>query len=412
MGIFNNFFGLEPTEQKSTTVITTQEVELPQHSSEEVRAQLGANDGFGPYTPIQISAVFSCARVIAEGLAQVPCLLQKRSKSGGFEAAVEHPLYRLLNRAPNSFMTAYEFREWMGFHLALLGNAFVFVIRNHLQQPIEFLPIPAGAVKVNQPDANWTVTYEFGGKVYSNRQIWHLKGPSWNSFDGMSPQVVAARAIGLAADLEAFGSQVFRNGSRPSGILSTENNLDEDKRLAMQSAWNAQQAGIANAHRTPLLTNGLKFVPIQTTPDDAQFIESRRYQIEEICRIMRVDPLMVQQATNSASYASIEQRFLAHLTHCLKPMFARFEQSAEVNLLTEAEQAQGFRVHFDTRDLSLGTSLDRANYYGIMRQNGLLTINECREHEGLDRSNNETADLLTPSANLFGPDGQASSASD
>lgn len=409
MGIFNTFFGIVP-ESKSATVITTQLVDLPSHSAEEVRADLAGANATGPYSAIQISAVFACARVIAEGLAQVPCLLQRRSTTGGFEQALDHPLYRLLNRAPNAFMTAYEFREWLGLHLALLGNAFVFVSRNSKGQPIEFLPIPAGAVSVRQ-NPDWSVVYDYGGKTYDNRTIWHLKGPSWNSYDGMSPQIVAARAIGLASDLESFGSQVFRNGSRPSGILSTAADITDEKRAAMQKAWNTQQAGIANAHRTPLLTNGLTFTPIQTTPDDAQFIESRRYQIEEICRIMRVDPLMVQQATNSASYASIEQRFLAHLTHCLKPMFARFEQSAEVNLLTVEEQANGYRVHFDTRDLSLGTSLDRANYYGIMRQNGLLTINECREHEGLDRSNDTFADALTPSANLFGVDKPANPAS-
>jgi HK97 family phage portal protein len=213
---------------------------------------------------------------------------------------------------------------------------------------------------------------------------------------------MAARALGLAHDLETFGSELFRNGSRPSGILSTDQKLTAEQLADMTKSWNDNQSSVANAHKTAILGAGLTFQPLQTTADDAQFIESRRYQTEEICRIMRVDPLMVQQSTNTASYGSIEQRFLAHLTHTLAPWYQRIEQSAECNLLTPAEQRDGYRVILDTRSLTLSVALDRAQYYGQMRQNGLMTINECRDHAGLDRSDDPLADKLTPSANLFG----------
>lgn len=150
------------------------------------------------------------------------------------------------------------------------------------------------------------------------------------------------------------------------------------------------------------MTGGMKFTQMQANANEAQFIEARRLQVEEICRVMRVDPVMIYQSIGSASYASIEQKHLAHLTHTLKPTFARFEQSAEVNLLTREELAAGYRVNLDDRNLGLATANERATYYAQMRQNGLMTINECRDHEGLERSTDPLADKLQPSANLFG----------
>ena len=409
MGMFdliNAAFGA-PIERKSgTEVITTATVNLPTRSASEVRRDLEAGVGYGGLNAIQISAVFACARVIAEGLAQIPCILQKRSPSGGHEAAFEHPLYDLLARAPNSFMTSFEFREWIGFQLALLGNAYVFVSRDTQGRAIELIPLANGMVSQTNPDFG-EVVYRLnvaGQPVYSNANVWHLKGASWDGLTGMSPQVIAARAIGLASDLEQFGSQLFRNGARPAGLLTTDQTLTTEQMAALSTAWNEQQAGVSNAHKTAILANGLSFESMQTTADDAQFILSRRYQIEEIARIMRVDPLMIQQATDSASYSSIEQRFLAHLTHTLAPVFARFEQSAEVNLLTRVEQKAGYRIHLDSRSLSRGSAKERADYHAVMIQNGIETVNEARDDFGLDRSTDPKADELRAAANLYGPD--------
>ena len=400
-----------PVERKTgTEVITTQVINLPPNrSSAEVRNDLAAGVGYGGLNAIQISAVFACARVISEGLAQIPCILQRRSSKGGHEAALDHPLYDLLARAPNSFMTSFELREWIGFQLALLGNAYVFVSRDNQGRAIELIPLPHGSVSMTNP-AFGEVVYRLnvtGQPLYSNLNIWHLKGASWDGLSGMSPQMIAARAIGLASDLEAFGSQLFRNGSRPSGLLTTDQALSPEQMGDLSRAWNEQQAGIGNAHKTAVLANGLEFRSMQTTADDAQFIQARRYQIEEICRIMRVDPLMVQQATDSASYSSIEQRFLAHLTHTLAPWFARFEQSAEVNLLTRAEQKAGYRIHLDTRSLSRGSAKERADYHAVLLQNGIETLNEARDDFGLDRSDDPAADELRPAANLYGDTNRA-----
>ncbi len=401
LSFFNQQLGLE---RKATEVITTTSIDLPNRSVSDIRIDLQNGVGGASLNALQISAYYACARVIAEGLAQVPCIVQKRSASGGHEPARDHPLYDLLSRRPNSFMTSFEFREWLGFQLALAGNAFVFVARDTKGRPIELIPLAPGSVAVSSPEFG-EVVYRLnvsGQPVYSANNIWHVKGASFDGVSGVSPQFLAGRALGLAHDLETFGSELFRNGATPSGILTTDKEVTAEQYTQMKESWQRSQSGVGNAHKTAVLTGGLKFQQMQTTADDAQFIESRRYQTEEICRIMRVDPLMVQQSTNTASYGSIEQRFLAHLTHTLAPWYQRFEQSMECNLLTPAEQRDGYRVILDTRSLTLSVALDRASYYASMRQNGLMTINECRDHAGLDRSDDPLADKLTPSANLFG----------
>lgn len=399
MGMIKEWFGFSPagTEQKS---ITTAIVSLPNRPTSDVRADIAANEGYDGLSAIAITAVFACARVIAEGLAQVPCILQVRSDAGGYEPAFDHPLYNLLNRAPNNFMTALEFREWIGFRLALTGNAYVFVSRDTKGRPIELLPVHESQLAVDTQTSG-EVYYRFDGQLYTNKTIWHLKGASFDTVSGLSPQKIAARAIGLASDLETFGSQLFRNGSRPSGLMSTDEKLDQTQYEMLVKAWTENYSGLQNAHKTAFLTGGMKWQSMQTNANEAQFIEARRFQIEEICRVMRVDPIMIQQATDSAAYASIEQRFIAHQTHTLNPMYARFEQSAEVYLLSKEEQ-KTHRIHLDSRAMLRGNAADRASYYNTMRSIGAMTINEVRDNEGMNRSSDPLADALTPAANLFG----------
>jgi HK97 family phage portal protein len=388
-----------PVETKSDSNLTI--YDLVDRSPADIRRDIANGVTYAGIGGLHVSTVFACARVIAEGLAQIPCLLQRRSATGGYENATDHPLFNLLNRAPNDYMTSFEFREWIGFQLALTGNAFVLINRGIRNRPVELIPLPSGSVTLNT-GTEGIVTYNLKNRTYTKARIWHIKGASLDTCTGLDPRAVAARAIGLASDLESFGSQLFRNGSAPSGVLTTDQNLSAEQQIALSAAWNAQQAGVQNAHKTAVLGNGLEFQKIQTNANEAQFIESRRYQTEEICRVMRVDPIMIGQNIGSASYSSIEQRFLAHTTHTLSPYYQRFEQSAEATFLTDEEVAAGYRVHLDSRSLMKGNATDRATYLTTMISAGIMTRNEGREFEGLDRVNDESADTLTPAANLFG----------
>lgn len=399
---FLNWLTATATETKSDTTPLT----VPANAT-PAQIRLDIAGGYGDLSGAswEVATFWACARVIAEDLAKVPALIQRRSRDGGHEYATDHPLFRLFATAPNSYQSSFDLREWIGFQLALEGNAYLYLSRDTRGRVIELLPLPHGSVTVENPTLG-EVRYRIGtidDRLYDQTNVWHIKAASRQSITGDNPRFIAARSLALSQALETFGMNLFLNGSRPSGILTTDQPLKPEEYATIIGAWNARNAGVENAHRTALLSNGLKFQAMQTQANDAQFIEARRYQTEEICRLMRVDPLMIQQATTSAAYASVEQRFLAHAQNTLEPIYVRFEQSANRALFTPAEQAQGYRLHLDRRSLTRGSANDRAMYYGQMKQNGLMTTNEIRDAEGLDRFYDPEADKLMPAANLYGP---------
>jgi HK97 family phage portal protein len=232
--------------------------------------------------------------------------------------------------------------------------------------------------------------------------MWHIRGPSWNGYLGLDAVYFARNAIGLSLATEEYGSALFANGARPGGILTSDQQLKPETVAAIKAAWTASQEGSGNAMKTALLHGGLKYTPLSFNSDEAQFNETQKRAVHNICAAFRVNPIMVMQTEGTATYASVEQMFLAHLTHTLMPWYERFEQSAEVNLLTKQEQDQGYYVKLEAKGLMRGTAKERAEYMQIMRQNGALTVNEWRESEDMDRSDDPEADKLRPAANLYG----------
>lgn len=359
-------------------------------------------------TALELTTVLGCSRVIAEGIAQVPWKLYQRGDQRGRREATEHPLHYLLKRRPNEWQTSFEFREQIGFHLVLTGNAYVFVSRRANGEILELLPYEPGSVTVTRNSdmsLSYALTLKDGRRVsVPPANMWHIRGPSWNGYLGLDAVHLARNAIGLALATEEFGSSLFANGARPGGLLSTEQVLNPEKIAEIQKSWKASQAGSGNAMKTALLTGGLKYTALSQTADEAQFNETRKRAIHDICAAFRVNPIMVMQTEGTASYASVEQMFLAHLTHTLMPWFERIEQSAEINLLSRQEQRDGYYTKLEAKGLMRGTAKERAEFNQIMRQNGVITVNEWRESEDMDRSNDPGADELRPAANLYGPE--------
>ena len=358
-------------------------------------------------TALSVTTVLCCARVRAEGLAQVPCRVFQKLPNGGRREAVDHPLHRLLHRRPNDFQTAFEFREQIGFHLALCGNAYVFKLLGTDGKLLELLPYDPGAVTVKRA-GDYAVTYAI--KLSDGRSMdvpaanmWHIRGASWNGYMGMAMLDMARNAVGLALAAEEFGSELFANGARPSGVLSTDGTLGPAQAAEVKAAWNEAQTGSGNRLKTAVLQGGLKWQSISQTADEAQFIEARKLQVVEICRAMRVLPIMAMHQDGTAAYASVEQMFLAHVTHTLAPDFERFEQSAEVNLLSEKDQKDGYYIELVESGLMRGTAKDRADFGAIAMQNGGMTRNEFRDTIDLPRSDEADADKFIPSVNLYGP---------
>lgn len=359
-------------------------------------------------TALELTTVLACCRVIAEGIAQVPFKLFRRDEVHGRVEASGHPLYDILKLQANEFgQTSFELREQIAFHLALTGNAFVFINRRRNGEIAELLAYEPGCVTVTRGtdmSLSYAVTVDGGRRVIvPPENMWHIRGPSWNGWMGLDMVRQIRNAIGLSLATEEYGSALFANGARPGGLLSTDQVLNQETTTQLLTAWRAAQSGSGNAMKTALLSGGLKYQALSYSADEAQFNETRKRVLHDICAAFRVNPIMVMQTEDTTAYASVEQMFLAHLTHTLMPWFQRLEQSANVNLLTRAERREGYYAKLEEKGLMRGTAKERAEYNQIMRQNGVITANEWRESEDHDRSADPMADRLMTAANLYGP---------
>jgi HK97 family phage portal protein len=360
-------------------------------------------------TALETSVVLSAGRVIAEGMAQVPCKVFKRNPDGSRTEAVDHPLYELLTLQPNEYQTAFEFIEQIGLHLALCGNAYVLKNRVGIDRRMaELLAFEPGCVIVTRnPDysLSYQITTPAGERIgVSQADMWHIRGPSWSGYVGLDMVYQARNAIGIGLATEEFGSGLFKNGARPGGLLIAKTALNPETATQLKEAWKQAQAGPGNAMSTALISGDIDYKPLAQTAEEAQFIETRKMVVHEVCRFMRVLPIMVMQSDDTTSYSSVEQMFLAHLTHTLMPWYRRVEQSITVNLLTPKEREEGFYVKFMAAGMMRGTAKERAEYLQIMRQNKIISANEWRDIEDMDRSTDPEADTLIGAANLYGPE--------
>lgn len=352
------------------------------------------------------STGLACARVITEGVSQVPFRLMKEDASGK-KPAIDHPLFNLLYRRPNPWQTSFEFRETVCLHALLTYNAFVFVNRAGIRREIkELIPIEPGRVTVEQLD-DYRLQYKVRGKngqeqTFSQDAIWHIRGPSWNSWQGMDAVKMTREAIGLTVAIERDQSHLYKNGLRTSGTYSMEGTLTEDQYKGLRKFIKDYQADEGGG---PLiLDRSAKYLSETMKGVDAQTLESRRMQVEEICRGFRVMPIMVGHADKTATYASAEQMFLAHVVHTLSPWYKRIEESADVNLLTPEDIAAGYYTKFNANALMKGAAKDRAEFYakalGSGGSKGWMTQNDVRGLEDLDKSDDPDADKLPqPAAN-------------
>ena len=345
-------------------------------------------------TALKVSAVFGCVRVISEGVAQVPFKLMQETKSDPSVSrhpqrnpATDHPLYDLLHRKPNGWQTSFEFRETLLIH-ALLAPKGAFAFKNYIdvgsrgRRIGELILLNPTRVEVVQND-DWTLTYKVRGKTGSVQEfpqeaIWHLRGPSWDGFTGMDVLSLAREAIGLAISTEESHAGLHANGVRPSGIYSVDGTLKEDQYKALKKWIEDEGAGAEKAGTVMLLDRNAKFVSQAMNGVDAQHLETRAHQSVEVCRFFRVLPLMIGHSDKTQTFASAEQMFLAHVVHTLMPWYERVQQSADVNLLTDQERAQGYYTKLFETGLLRGAMKDTAEYLYRLTMGGLMERNEGR----------------------------------
>lgn len=340
---------------------------------------------------LAVSTVFACVQKLADGVSTIPCkLFIKDSVSGTRAPAVDHSLFDVLGNVANPWQTSQEYRQTLMFHVALTGDHFAFVNRIR-GQVTELIPILPGQVTVEQ-QAGLNVVYkvQINGQVrlFPSEAIFHVRGASWDSLVGLEPIAFAREAIGLGLATEEAHARLHKNGVRTSGLYSVEGDLDIEgfKRLR---AWIAQNyEGDQNFLKPMILDKRAQFTPIAMTGVDAQHLETRRFQVEEICRMFGIQPTIIGHTDKTATYASAEQMFLAHAVHTLRPWHEKIAATMQHQLLTKAERQQGYYVKFIDSALLRGDAKSRAAYYQAALGTGgapaWMTPNEIRELEELD----------------------------
>ena len=340
---------------------------------------------------MQMTAVYSCVRILAEAIAGLPIHLYRYTDAGGKEKALDHPLYMLLHDEPNPEMSSFVFRETLMTHLLLWGNAYAQVIRNGKGEVIALYPLMPNKMTVDR-DANGQLYFQYqrsieevGGKsetvTLKPSDVLHIPGLGFDGLVGYSPIAMAKNAIGLAIATEEFGSKFFANGAAPSGVLEHPGTIKDPQRV--REAWQSQFGGSQNSGKIAVLEEGMKYTPISISPEQAQFLETRKFQINEIARIFRVPPHMLADLEKS-SFSNIEQQSLEFVKYTLDPWVIRWEQSIQRTLLTPEEKKSYF-VKFNVEGLLRGDYQSRMNGYATARQNGWMSANDIRELENLDR---------------------------
>ena len=358
---------------------------------------------------MQMTAVYSCVRILAEAVAGLPLHLYKYTDGGGKEKAIDHPLYRLLHDEPNPEMSSFVFRETLMTHLLLWGNAYAQVIRNGKNEIIALYPLMPNKMTVDRDsEGHLYYTYYRGDdeaikkKEYAvtlqPRDVLHIPGLGFDGLVGYSPIAMAKNAIGMAIACEEFGAKFFANGAAPSGVLEHPGTIKDPSRV--RDAWQSQFGGSSNSGKVAVLEEGMKYTPISISPEQAQFLETRKFQINEIARIFRVPPHMVGDLEKS-SFSNIEQQSLEFVKYTLDPWVTRWEQSIQRILLTAEEKSKYF-VKFNLDGLLRGDYQSRMNGYAIGRQNGWMSANDIRELENLDRIPTEDGgDLYLINGNML-----------
>lgn len=341
---------------------------------------------------MQMTAVYSCVRILAEAIAGLPLQLYRYTDTGGKEKAIEHPLYLLLHDEPNPEMTSFIFRETLMTHLLLWGNAYAQIIRNGKNEVLSLYPLMPNRMTVDR-DEHGRLYYSYqmqtddgadmkqGTVVLSPQDVFHIPGLGFDGLVGYSPIAMAKNAIGLAIATEEYGSKFFANGATPGAVLEHPGLIKDPEKV--RESWNAAFRGSGNANKVAVLEEGMKYTPISIAPEQAQFLETRKFQIDEIARIFRVPPHMIGDLEKS-SFNNIEQQSLEFVKYTLDPWVCRWEQAMNRSLLNEKEKS-GYFIKFNVDGLLRGDYQSRMNGYAVGRQNGWLSANDIRELENMDQ---------------------------
>jgi len=371
----------------------------------------GSNSGkmVNERTAMQTTAVYACVRLLAESIAGLPVHLYQYNGDGGQERVINHPLYAILHDAPNPEMTSFIFRETLMGHLLVYGNAYAQIIRDGRGKVLGLYPLLPNRMKVSRaPNGEIVYAYdrdseesrvdpERGTVVLRYDEVLHIPGLSFDGLIGYSPIAVAKNAIGMAIATEEYGASFFANGAMPGGVLEHPGVVKDPGKV--RESWNAAYKGSGNAHRIAVLEDGMKYNQIAIPPEQAQFLQTRRFQLNEIARLFHVPPHMIGDLEKS-SFNNIEHQSLEFVKYSLNPWVIRWEQAMMQSLLLPSEKSKYF-IKLNVDGLLRGDYGRRMAGYATARQNGWLSANDIRGLENLNRiPAEEGGDLYLVNGNM------------
>jgi len=353
------------------------------------------------------SAYYSGVSFRARTVAQVPLIVYERLEPRGKQRAADHQLYELLHDSPNPEMTAFDFKEALEGHVWTWGNAYAEIEWDPRKQvPTALWPLRPDMMHVSRDDKTKAIVYRYtlpgGGSVeLPASKILHLHGFGFDGLVGYDPITLHREAIGLGKAMEKFGATFFGNGSSLSGVLTHPNRLSDTARKNMKESWDKAHTGLSNQHRITILEEGVSWAQIGIPPENAQFLESRKFQVREMARILHLPPHIIADL-DQATFSNIEQQSLELVMYHLMPDFIRWEQAAKLRLLPGAENKKYF-TEFLVVGLLRGDTATRYKAYAVGRQWGWLSANDIRELENMNPLPDDQGDIYMVPLNMTTP---------
>ncbi len=318
-------------------------------------------------------------------------LYRMKDGTNAKERAVDHPLYKLLYRQPNPEMTSFSFRETMMTHLLLWGNSYAQIIRDGKNNVLALYPLLPEYVETDRDEKGqiYYIYHAYTDEVPGEQnkdiyfrydEVFHVPGLGFNGLVGFSPIAMMKNSLGTTLAVEKYGSSFFRNGAQPSGVLEHPGVLKNPEKI--RENWSDVYGGANNAHKVAVLEEGMQYKAISLPPEDSQFLSTRQFGVNEICRIFRVPPHMVQDLEH-ATFSNIEHQSIDFVVHTLTPWLVRFEQAIIKDLLLPDEQDLYF-PKFNVDGLLRGDYQSRMQGYATGISNGFLSPNDIHRLENMD----------------------------
>lgn len=329
---------------------------------------------------LTLTAVWCAIRLLAESVSSLPISVYTKQANGDKLEDTKSPIYNLVKFKPNYYQNKITFFEFIMLSICTEGNSYVQIVRNNSGTPVQLICLDPSNVTVVVN--NNEVFYQIDGGVLDSSDILHFKTITDDGVTGLSPIDQCAKALNWGVSLEEFGSTFFSNGAKPSSILQTDRALSDTALQRLKTSFNNNYGKLKNSNSTIVLEEGLTFKPISISPEQAQFLSSRQFSIEEVARIFNVPPHMLKDLSKS-SFNNIEMQSQEFVTYTLMPYITRIEQEMNLKLFRTNELGKTF-VEFNVNGLLRGDIKSRTEAYKTAITNGYMSINEVRQKENMN----------------------------